>query len=109
MTRRQKKLTVTLRGEEGSLKGQLIDYLRSHPNGARYLVIETLMSRLGPMLVKNQPELVEKEKSQSHSIVRGYVTNLHKFWEEGQKQLTEMMSSRNSNNKERKPVRNVIP
>lgn len=86
MTRRQKKLTITIRAEEGTLKAKLIDYLRDHPKGTRHIALDIFMAALGPkLLVQNQSDLVEKEKKHLPLILEECLATMKKLWQETEK------------------------
>lgn len=94
MTRQQKKLTITIRAEEGTLKAKLIDYLRDHPRGTKDIALEIFMAALGPMLLaENQSDLVEKEKRQLSLILQDCLATMQKLWKEAERSSNKLMNS----------------
>lgn len=71
---KETRITVTLRATEGTLRGKLIDYLRSHPDGTSNAIEETLLARFKPLLLERDDDNYDfrKEAIQSITKLQGY-------------------------------------
>ena len=76
----QKKVTVTLRAESGTLKGSLIEYLQKYPNSIRGQVFETLLFRIGTVLFDNSSQMSqEKQEAERVEVAPALIYGFQRF------------------------------
>lgn len=77
-----KKLTITMRASAGSVKGELIEYLQSHPLGAVNIAEDMFLARFLPFLLdsKKKKESDRKEVLQCLGTLYGYCQAIALEW-----------------------------